>query len=128
MRTLYDKRKPDELHIPPYTNNRPTVIAVDFDGTLCEKDYPKIGSPKTWLINALSNLQKRGAFIVLWTCREGVLLDNALRFLEGVGFTPDAVNTNAPFLIEKFGNDCRKVGADFYIDDKSYFIKEVGNG
>lgn len=123
MRTLWDKKDDTELDIPPYTHDRPTVIAVDFDGTLCEKKYPQIGAPKTWLINALGNLQKRGAFVVLWTCREGVLLDNALRFLEGLGFTPDAVNSNAPFLIEKYGSDCRKVGADFYIDDKSYFVR-----
>lgn len=123
MRTLWDKRKNDVLDIPPYTGDRPTVIAVDFDGTLCERSFPDIGAPKLWLINCLGNLQKRGAFVVLWTCREGVLLDNALRFLEVYGFFPDAVNANAPFLIEKFGNDCRKVGADYYIDDKAYFIR-----
>ena len=31
------------------------IIAVDFDGTLCENDYPRIGRPNTKLINHLIN-------------------------------------------------------------------------
>jgi hypothetical protein len=31
--------------------------------------------------------------------------------------TFDAVNENLPDMVEKFGNDCRKVYADVYIDD-----------
>ena len=31
----------------------------------------------------------------------------------------DYINENAPHRIAEWGNDCRKVGADLYIDDKA---------
>ena len=34
------------------------IIAVDFDGTLCENKWPEIGEPNTELIGYLIMMQK----------------------------------------------------------------------
>ena len=61
-----------------------------------------------------------GAKLILWTCREGELLDKAVAWCEERGLFFDAVNDNIPESIEKYGNNCRKVSADIYIDDRSF--------
>ena len=94
------------------------VIAVDFDGTLCESKYPNIGNPNLSLINFLIDLQKHGHKLILWTCRTDELLDNAVKFCNRYGLEFDAINSNIPDRVLEYGNDPRKIGADYYIDDK----------
>ena len=96
------------------------VIAVDFDGTLCESKYPDIGEPALELINILKECRECGHKIILWTCRSGELLNNAIEFCKSYGLEFDAVNDNIPERVALFGDDPRKVGADCYIDDKSF--------
>ena len=60
-----------------------------------------------------------GAGLILWTCREGKLLDDALAACERWGLRFDAVNDSLPSWKEFYGNDTRKVGADEYWDDKA---------
>jgi hypothetical protein len=103
---------------------RPYVIAVDFDGTLCEDLWPKIGMPKTEAIHYILNKQHNGCKIILWTCRTGELLDNAIEWCRWHGLTFDAVNENLPELIELYGGDTRKISADEYIDDKNIILKK----
>ena len=93
------------------------TIAVDFDGTLCVSEWPKIGAPNTALIDQLKLEQKNGAVIILWTCREGRLLKEAVKWLKGQGLTCNYVNRNSPERIRMYKSDCRKIGADVYIDD-----------
>ncbi len=94
------------------------IIAVDFDGTLCENKYPSAGEPNTPLLDALKSLKKDfGAEIILWTCRTGKELDFAVEWCKNKGLIFDAVNENLPRIIEKFGGDNRKVFAHIYIDD-----------
>ena len=50
------------------------IIAVDFDGTLCENKYPKIGEPNEQIIAYIRGMKKLGARLILWTCRAGKLL------------------------------------------------------
>lgn len=94
------------------------IIAVDFDGTLCENRWPEIGEPNWEVINYLKDQKKQGAKIILWTCREGIDAVNAIMWCEGHGLCPDACNENLPEMIERFGNDCRKISADEFIDDR----------
>lgn len=54
------------------------IIAVDFDGTLCHGNWPDIGEPNIRLINKLLKLQRKGYKIILWTCREGEPLHQAI--------------------------------------------------
>lgn len=112
-----------KLNIPAYKNGRRTIIAVDFDGTLCESDWPNIGMAKKDMIDALLDLQKRGAIIILWTCREGNTLEQAVVWLARQGLNPDYINENEKNVMQKFGNDTRKIFADYYIDDKSRWLE-----
>ena len=106
------------------------AIAIDFDGCLCANAYPEVGAPHWNIIAAAVEEQKRGAGIILWTCREGELLKAALDACSRWGLNFDAVNDSLPTWKEFFGNDTRKVGADEYWDDKAYRIEndEFRNG
>ncbi len=95
------------------------IYAVDFDGTLCESVFPGIGSPNMTLINHLIKRRKQGNKIILWTCRCGERLKDAVEWCRGYGLEFDAVNENLQEMIEWHGNDCRKIFADVYIDDKA---------
>lgn len=106
------------------------VIAVDFDGTLCEDMYPYIGKPNRTLIKSLIDIRKKGfADVILYTCRSGEKLEEAIKFCSDLGLEFDAVNQNLPRIIEKFGSDTRKIFADLYIDDKYVDLSyDVVNG
>lgn len=91
------------------------IIAVDFDGTL---QLPK-QEPNQILIERLKAEQRKGNIIILWTCREGKRLQEALNFLVQNGFKPNYINENAPQAIAMLGHNPRKVYADIYIDDKN---------
>lgn len=101
------------------------VIAVDFDGCLCESAWPEIGEPHMDVINRAKLERTAGAELILWTCREGELLFNALRFCRLYGLEFDAVNDNAPSRIEMYGSNPRKVSADEYWDDKAVRMPEL---
>lgn len=47
------------------------IIAIDFDGTIVENNYPDIGAPRLPVINAIKALQSQGHEFILWTCRAG---------------------------------------------------------
>lgn len=91
------------------------IIAVDYDGTLQLAD----GSTNMALISRLTASQRRGDVVILWTCREGKRLDEALQTLARSGWRPTLVNANAPQTVRMLGYDPRKILADIYIDDKS---------
>lgn len=95
------------------------IYAVDFDGTLCESVFPGIGPPNKALIQHLVKRRNQGNKIILWTCRCGKRLKEAVEWCGKYGLEFDAVNENLPEIIERYGNDCRKIFADVYIDDKS---------
>ena len=92
-------------------------IAVDFDGTIVENKYPKIGKPLPFAFETLKAFQKKGCVLILWTCREGELLDEAVEFCRRNGVEFYAVNQNHP---EEAGVTewSRKVDARYYIDDR----------
>ena len=94
------------------------IIAVDFDGTLCENKWPDIGEPNLELINYLKEEREKGNKIVLWTCRTGDLLIKAIRWCDKQGLIFNAVNNNVPEILEVFDTDSRKIFANEYIDDR----------
>lgn len=63
--------------------------------------------------------RKQGNKIILWTCREGDRLQEAVEWCKSYGLEFDAVNENIPEMIEWYGNDTRKIGYDVLIDDKA---------
>lgn len=72
------------------------VIAVDFDGTLCKQAWPEIGEENKILIEHLKEQQAAGARLILWTNREGDLLEEAVEWCKAHGLTFDTVNANLP--------------------------------
>lgn len=95
------------------------IIAVDFDGTLCEDKFPDIGPPRLDVIEKLLEEQRAGARVILWTCRRGVDLLAAIYWSLDHCIAYDAVNENLPETIAEFGGDTRKIYADEYWDDKA---------
>ena len=95
------------------------IIAVDFDGTLCENKWPEIGAANDELIEYLKKRQASGDKIILWTCRVGELLQQAVRFCYNRGLIFDAVNENLPETLERMDGDRRKIFANEYIDDRN---------
>ena len=96
------------------------IIAVDFDGTIVEHEYPKIGKPKRFAFETLKKLQEQGHTLILWTYRTGKELEEAVEFCRKNGIEFYAVNENYPG--EKFipGKTSRKILADLYIDDRNF--------
>jgi hypothetical protein len=94
------------------------VIAVDFDGTIVEHAYPKIGKAIPFAIEVLKKLQNEEHHsLILWTYREGEFLQEAISYCEKQGLTFYAINANYPE--EEPGDEPRKIAADIYIDDKN---------
>lgn len=99
------------------------VIAVDFDGCLCENRWPEIGRANVAAIGALILRRAHGDKVILWTCRSGELLEAAVCWCAKRGLLFDGINENLTEHIEQYGNDCRKVWADEYWDDKAVPVK-----
>lgn len=95
----------------------PTIIAVDFDGTLVKNKFPEIGEINYFVWEAVQKAQEKGTKIILWTSRTGKPLDEALEFCTHNGMKFDAVNDNIP-EVKALGWDARKVFATMYIDDR----------
>ena len=53
------------------------TLAIDFDGTIVEDAYPKIGKPNAFAFETLKKLQQNGHRLILWTYRHGKSLDEA---------------------------------------------------
>ncbi|MBO7077018.1 MAG: hypothetical protein J6W01_02090 [Bacteroidales bacterium] len=94
------------------------TIAVDFDGTIVEHKYPEIGKEKPFAIQTLRTLQQEGNRIILFTSREGELLEDAVAYCHKKGLDFFAVNSNQP-ADALFPRQTSKVIADVYIDDKN---------
>jgi hydroxymethylpyrimidine pyrophosphatase-like HAD family hydrolase len=94
------------------------IIAIDFDGTIVEHDYPKIGKPIPFAFDVLKKLKEEGHQLILWTIREGELLDDAVAFCERHGVVFNAVNENiSPNVADFFPS--RKINAELFIDDRN---------
>ncbi len=100
------------------------AIAIDFDGCLCQDRYPAIGPPNWEVIRRAQAEQAAGVAVILWTCRAGPYLQEAVDACTAWGLALDAVNANLPERIARYGNDCRKVSADEYWDDRAVRMPE----
>lgn len=96
--------------------SRPLIIAVDFDGTLCNPCYPEIGKAHSEIIELLKRIKADGHRLILWTCRDGAPLYAAIAWCKEHGLEFDAHNENV--------EECKwmtgpKVYADIYLDDRA---------
>lgn len=97
------------------------IIAIDFDGTITNfSQYPKMGSLRDNCREVIEYIHQNNT-IVLWTCRVGKFLDEALHFLGENGIKFDYINS-----IDSSSRDkSRKLNADIYIDDRNIFCDEI---
>lgn len=95
------------------------IIAVDFDGTLCTDCYPELGAPAVGAVSVMQELHEAGHYLIIWTCRTGELLKDAINWLLEHGIPFDRVNDHNPENVAQYGEGGNKVYADVYIDDRN---------
>ena len=95
------------------------TIAVDFDGTVVEHAYPQIGEEMLFAFATLRRLQEKGHKLILWSIREGDLLQAAVDHCRRNGVEFYAVNANFPGEVLEPGFSARKVNVDIFIDDRN---------
>ncbi len=95
------------------------TIAVDFDGTIVEHRYPQIGKEIPFAIDTLKLLLQDRHRLILWTVREGELLDEAVQWCRERGLEFYAVNRNFPEETVQDNTYSRKLKADMFIDDRN---------
>jgi len=93
------------------------ILAIDFDGTIVEDEYPKIGKPMVFAFETLKKLQNDGHRLILWTYRSGKKLKEAVDFCEENGIDFYAVNES--YDKEELDGISRKINADIFIDDRN---------
>lgn len=99
--------------------NRKLTIAVDFDGTIVEHKYPKIGKELPFAFETLKALQAKGHRLILWTYRAGKELEEAVEYCKENKIEFFAINKNYPE--EEYDDSLsRKILADIYIDDRNF--------
>lgn len=96
------------------------IIAVDFDGTLFRDAFPAVGEVIPGAVDAMRALHRAGHYIIIWTCRHGDRLLDAINALTAHGIPFDRVNDHNPANAAKYGGESgKKVYADVYIDDRN---------
>ncbi len=99
------------------SSKKPT-LAIDFDGTIVENKYPKIGKPMLFAFETLKKLQLKGYILILWTYRSGRKLNEAVEFCQKNGIEFYAINRSYPE--EEYSEKIsRKIDADIFIDDRN---------
>ena len=115
------------------------ILCVDFDGTIVQDAFPNIGEPRQGrfhrtFLEDLIYLQKKGHKIILWTCREGEHLEQAVAFCKERGLEFDAVNDDLEEVKQKYADKleiwrasgrARKVFANYYIDDRAVGLGDL---
>lgn len=94
------------------------VLAIDFDGTIASPSFPECGELIPYADLYINRLFLEGHTIIINTCRSGINEGLAQTFLEKHNINYHYINSNLPSLIEFYKQDCRKISADIYIDDK----------
>lgn len=90
------------------------IIAIDFDGTCVEHEYPSVGMDIEGAVETLRALNNKGHRLILFTMRSGEKLEKAIKWFKDRDIELWAVNENPE---QKQWTESPKVFADVYIDD-----------
>jgi hydroxymethylpyrimidine pyrophosphatase-like HAD family hydrolase len=99
-------------------SNKSLIIAIDFDGTIVEDNYPKIGKPMVFAFETIKKLEDDGHRLILWTYRSGRKLKEAVDFCKENGVEFYAVNESYDGEVMD-NNISRKINADIFVDDRN---------
>lgn len=115
----------------------PLILLCDFDGTLAENAYPGIGEPVVseidgrTIIDKVLELRERGWYLILWTCRQGKTLEEAIEWCAEHGLVFDRINDEHPDAHAAFGFDdpatftpSRKVFGNLTLDDRVVNVRD----
>lgn len=95
------------------------IVAVEVDGCLVTNKWPEIGEPIEEVISRYRLERSHGTRFILWSCRSGHRLDEAVAWCSDHGISFDAINEPLPELLAAFAGNPRKVFADEYWDDRA---------
>jgi len=94
------------------------TIAIDFDGTIVEHEFPRIGALKYGAKDTINKWYDSGHKIIIWTCRDGKFEEEANQFLKENGIKFHTINKNVDPSNDF--NPEPKVFAHLYIDDRGF--------
>jgi hypothetical protein len=97
-------------------------IAVDFDGTIVEHAFPKVGKPNPGAIEYMKQWKEAGAKLILWTMRSdgqecGNVLSDAVEYCRENGVEFDVINEG---INDREWTTSPKAHAHIYVDDAAY--------
>jgi hypothetical protein len=115
----FDKFEP-EL-VKDFASESGMVVAVDFDNTIVNSNYPQIGEPKPMAVTALKLFNYIGIRTVIWTCRSN--LEPIKTWLDVYDIEVDAINSNDALTEDEWEKynykESRKILYDVLIDDRN---------
>ncbi len=106
------------------------ILAIDFDGTLVDHQFPRIGEVVPGAFHWLKRFQELGARLILLTMRSDGRADGSNPLQEAVDFCREqgvefwAVNDNPE---QSSWTSSRKVYAHAYIDDAAVGCPLIDN-
>lgn len=97
------------------------LIAIDFDGTIVEHEFPEIGKECPGAFEWMKKWQEAGAKLILWTMRSdgqnsGDVLTQTVEFCKQNGVEFYGVNSNP----SQSWSTSPKAYAKLYIDDAGF--------
>jgi hypothetical protein len=107
--------------------NHQLIIAIDFDKTIDTGGFPEVGGLHKHVKEVINKWFAQGAYIIIWTCRTGILQLEAEAFLLKEGINFHKINDHHPNSLLNYGNDrqidhnlqARKIWSHVLIDDTS---------
>jgi len=101
------------------------ILAIDFDGTIAETEYPKINGLKDNAKEKINALYAEGHTIIIYSCRINQPAEMMKAFLDEQGILYHYINENLPQRTQIYGGDSRKISADLYIDDHNIGCEDI---
>lgn len=107
------------------------ILAIDFDGTCVEHEYPKVGRDVQGAVRVLKRCVVDGDRLILWTMRcdseaDGPVLTDAVKWFESHGIPLYGINQNP----DQSWSCSPKAYAHLYIDDAALGcpLRRAGSG
>jgi hypothetical protein len=101
------------------------VLGIDFDGTIVEEGFPKIGKIKPNTVELMKKAYELGHLVIVWTARSGEYEQDAVNFLNENNIPYHYINCNPedPFAIK--GEQGRKIFCHYYLDDRAVHVDDI---